>query len=298
MLTRYKPSGKTSARLIPAALVGAAIAVGLAWPYQALINWVPFIYINLVIWIGMAIVVGAITVFVCSVGHNRNRLVGILVGAVIASAAVAGSHYWSYRSARAEIREELAKDMSPAEVDELIANEVTLRRYLDVRAEAGWSLGTRSSDGKGDLVGPVVWIIWGIEALGLLFAAVYMGGKGSPFCEKCNTSIDEQPLFTRTDLDLGDLGAITEAQHVEALVEIPPRSEPSSGGLRVKYAAHVCPTCDGDVYLTVTSVMPSVKEDDSDEEKTVHEEVVLQREHYNRLLALREELHQSGNVAI
>jgi hypothetical protein len=299
MLTRYKPSGKTSARILPTALVGAALGVGLAWPYQAVIKWVPLIYINLVVWLVFAALVGGIVAFACSIGHNRNRFIGVLAGASIAVAAVGASHYWGYRSARSEIVDELTKsDVTHAEAEALVASEVTFGRYIEARVDTGWSLGSGSSDGKGDLVGPLVWIIWGIEALGVLGAAVYFGGKGNPFCEKCNKSLDEHTLFTRTDLDLNDLTGISEAHQPETLVEVPPRGQTSAVGLRVKYSAHVCPTCEGDAYLTVKSIMPSMKEGESDEETTIHEEVVLQRSHYNRLLALGDELGQSGSVSI
>ena len=302
MLPHYKPSGRTSPRLLPFALIAIAVAIGLAWPYQALINWVPLIYINLVVYVVFGGLLLAITRMACASGHNRNRILGALIGIAVATGGIGASHYFSYRSTYNDVVDEMKKDpdFGGVNAEELVAKTLTFGKFIDLKVKTGWTLGHRSASNatSGDIVGPLVWLVWGIEALGLLGAAVYGGIRGTPFCETCNKSLDEQDLFTRTDLDLGDLTGLTEARSAAALVDVPPRAETSVVGLRVKYVVHACPTCDGDAYLTVSSVLPNRSHGERDEQKTLHSEVVLERPHYDRLLALRDELAQAGSTRV
>jgi hypothetical protein len=178
--------------------------------------------------------------------------------------------------------------MAGVDVEAIAAKELTFAKYIELRVETGWSLGRHSgssTDTKGDIVGPLVWAIWAIEALGLLVAGVFFGIRGTPYCETCKKDLAEQDVVTRTDLDLSDLGALTAAPSVQTLVDIPPKTQPSTVGLRVTYAMHVCNSCDGDTYLTVKSTLPAVGQRDRNEEKTLHPEVTLPRGDYNRRVA-------------
>lgn len=300
MLARYKPSGRTSIRILPALVLAVIAGAALAWPYQKLISWVPFIYINAIVYLAFAFGIGMLVKLACSKGHNRNRFLGALFGMVVATSAIATSHYVMYRSVFNDAIEEVKKDsdMAGIDIEALAEKELTFSKYVDLRVDTGWSLGrhsSSSSDAKGDIVGPLVWLVWGIEALGLLIAGLFFGIRGTPYCEACKKDLPEQDLMTRTDLDLADLGAITAAPAVQTLVDLPPKNQPSTVGLRVTYAVHACTSCEGDTYLTIKSAFPA---GDKTEEKTLHREVVLPRTDYNRLLALREQIAQSGVVAL
>jgi hypothetical protein len=283
--------------MVPAAVLAVAIAIGVAWPYQALVTWVPFIYINVVIWFVFAGIVGAAVVFACSFGHNRNRWIGVLVGLIAGTAAMGASHYWTYRSVYSDVVDELARERNVSRVEaEAAAQKVTFGTYIDARVKTGWSLGRRGTT-SGPLDGPFVWLIWGIEALGVLGAASWAGGRQTPFCEQCRRSLDEQQVFVRDDFDLADLTTLTEARSPETLVELPPRSEISPLGLRVTYSVHACASCEGDVYLTIKSAMPKSGSDETDE-RELQKHVVVGREDYQRLINIAVTSGPSANVAI
>jgi hypothetical protein len=287
-LARYRPSGRSSVRLIPMGLLAIAVGIGLAWPYQALVTWVPFIYINAVVYVVFAALLGGGVYLASALGKNRNRWLGAVLGIVVAVSAAGASHYFAYRGAVNDVIEEVAP-ASEAERAE-IEKQLTFGMYVDLRVEAGWSLGRRSSTGSGDLTGVFVWLIWGIELLGLLGAAVYGGIRVTPYCEKCSATLEEEELFVRDDLDLADIGILMHAQSAAALIEIPPRPDVNPIGLRVTYACHACKTCDGDAYLTITQHTPAQSSDGDDTDEELHSQVTLSRAELERLLALRQEL--------
>jgi hypothetical protein len=294
-LPQYRPSGHTSLRLIPAALLGCAVGVGLAYPYQAIVREVPFVLINVLIVAAFTGLLGMLARKVSALGHNRVPWLGGLVGLLIATSALGASHYFSYRSAVDDVVEQVAKESNKpeSEVEPVIASRLTFERYIDARVESGWSLDERADEAEqGDITGPFVWIVWGVEALVLLGACISRGARCTPYCEHCRKPLAETILFERTDLDLADLGMITDARSSVTLVDLPPRAPPTPCA-RVTYSAHACATCDGDTYLTVSRVFIPGAGGDSDERKTLHTEVVLERGHYNRLLALRDQLHES-----
>ncbi|MFN0248102.1 MAG: hypothetical protein ACKV2T_14525, partial [Kofleriaceae bacterium] len=291
-LPQYRPSGRTSPRLIPAALLGCAIGVGLAYPYQAIVREVPFVLINLLIVAALAGLLAMLARKVSALGHNRVPWLGGLVGLLIATATIGASHYFAYRSAVVDVVEQVAKESNTteSEVKPLISSRLTFERYIEVRVESGWSLGRHADHvEQGDITGSLVWIVWGIEALVLLGACISRGARCPPYCEHCHEPLPEELLFQRSDLDLSDLGVITDARSSATLVDIPPRAPPTPACARVAYVTHACATCESDTYLTVSRVF-TTGSSDSDERKTLHTEVVLERVHYNRLLVLRDQL--------
>lgn len=292
-LPRYRPSGRTSILLLPLGLLAVVLGVAIAWPYQALVTWVPYIYINLLVVIGFAIALGVLAYLASNYGKNRNRWLGALLGLVIGVSAVGATHYFAYRRAIGEVMEEAERIIadeggSLADVGDLSELMPTFSQFIKLKTESGWSLGRSSSDGKGDLTGIFVWLIWGIEALGLIGVAIYGGRKLSPYCETCNTPLPEQTYFTRSDLHLDDIGVITDARSVAQIVSIPPRPQVSE--ILVTFAGHTCGTCSGDTYLTVTQ---SWTEGDETKTAELHEDVVMTRAEREQLIGLGQQL-QSG----
>ena len=300
-LPRYRPSGKTSLRFIPATLLGCCVGIGLAYPYQAVVSAVPFVAMNALIYLGTCLVVGGLVRTVAARGHNRSQWLGAIAGLAIATSFIGASHYFAYRSVYADAVDAAAAEgrRTEAEVEAVASEVITFSRYIEARVEAGWSLGraSASSERPGDFTGPFVWIVWAIEALGLVRAGVLAGIRGRPYCESCHASIPAQTLFVRSDLDLAGLGALSGARSAAALVDVPPRAGDAPITTRVTYVAHACPTCRGDAYLTVSRVLVAAAPNERDEEATLHTEVALAREHYDRLLALQRELQARASHA-
>ncbi len=256
-LPHYVPSGRTTILFPIMALVGLALAVALAWPYQRLVTWVPFIYINAVVYLVFAFAVAICAMLASKVGLNRNRVLGAVVGGIIGVSAVGASHYFAYRHAVAEVADTItgaAGELSPelqAEVDEQLG-QLTFGVYLEARVATGWSLGRRSGgSGKGDLTGIFVWLIWGIEAIGVIGAAAFVGRMSDPYCERCRTWMKEREVLVRTDLDGPSADALARVASADDLLTPPPYVLDSPSRVRVAYTTHVCPTCDSPGYVTL-----------------------------------------------
>lgn len=282
-LPRYRPSGGTSPWLIPAGLGAVGVGVLLAWPYQALVTWVPYIYINLVVYAGFAIALAVVVHLGSTLGRNRNRWLGALLGIVVAASAVGASHYFAYQRAVGDFQDEVESLTASGEIAPEDVKTRTFHEFITARLQGGWSLGRRTADGKGDITGPLVWLFWSIEAVGLLAVAVYGGMRVSPYCEDCRVSLDKEPLFVRHDIDLGSIGELKSARSVEDIVTMPPRPDVAHAGIRVNYACHACKTCMGATYLTVTQHWTEGDEERSEE---LHEEVVMSRAQLDQLRAL------------
>ncbi len=129
---RYRASGRISPRFAvgaAAAIVGAAV---LAWPYQKLIGWIPYIYLNLLIYLGAALAVGFLAALASKWGQNRNALVGALLGAVIGATLVATSHYVAYRTVVDDVVQQLKEHgLSEGTAERAVGDTLTFGRYVE-----------------------------------------------------------------------------------------------------------------------------------------------------------------------
>ena len=258
---RYRASGRISPRFAvgaAAAIVGAAV---LAWPYQKLIGWIPYIYLNLLIYLGAALAVGFLAALASKWGQNRNALVGALLGALVGATLVATSHYVAYRTVVDDVVQQLKEHgLSEGAAERAVGDTLTFGRYVDLRLHAGWSLGSSrvpapprigapAEHPSGDISGGLVWAVWGIEAAGLVLMGTLMGGKHDPFCEACQEWMRDHHVGARNG-DPDSVAAATRAETVDALAALPPVSDAPLGP-RLAFRAHTCARCQGPAYLTI-----------------------------------------------
>src|SRR5262249_6428279 len=139
----YRPSGffrVTTVLLFAVALAGAAL---LAWLYQLLMRWIPFIYVNGVICGGFALAIGGASVIALRWGHCRNRPLALVLTLALAGGALAASYGWEYRGVLAAVAEN-----NPGVAMQDIQHELTFRRFLELKQEAGWSLSSHGASGS------------------------------------------------------------------------------------------------------------------------------------------------------
>src|SRR5690242_20619989 len=99
----YKPSGRLRA-LAFALFLGATVAgAAVAWLYQSLMTWIPYIYVNLVLCVGFGAALGAAGAFAVRRGHCRNRVVALALAVPLALVAVAASYGWAYRGTLSDL---------------------------------------------------------------------------------------------------------------------------------------------------------------------------------------------------
>ena len=139
-LPHYTPSGRTTLLFPVLAIVALGLGVALAWPYQALITWVPFIYINAIVYLVFGFGIAVLAMLPTKIGRNRNRVLGAVVGVVIGAGAIGGSHYFAYRRAVAAVVSEVAQtgasnaDDVAAEVDHALTFGAYVEAVASIRA--------------------------------------------------------------------------------------------------------------------------------------------------------------------
>lgn len=245
----YRASGRftplTLALFVAATIVGAAVA----WLYQSLMTWIPYLYVNLLLCAAFGAGLGVAGATAVRRGHCRNRVLALALAIPLALVAVGASYYWAYRSTITSI----ADDNPGAPVDAIRA-ELTFERWIDARKRVGWTLHSSHSSAQRsspDIAGAGVLVIWLIEALALvgLTAFIVDTEAAKPYCERCGRWCTAKPLV------LGGLGRADVEQAVQLgdlmpLVDIAVRSDGDPARSLV-LTGNVCDGCSDTAFLTV-----------------------------------------------
>lgn len=250
-LPRYRASGRTSMRFLPAAAGAVAVAIALGWAYQALTGG-GYVFLNLICYLVFAIGVAAAVVAAGRLGKNRNRTLGAVVGLAIAGAALVAAYDFDYRGVADEVAAEARRQGMSAQAAQDARARFTFAAFIDRRVEAGWALGKRAPGQAGKLTGRWVWLMWTLEALGVLGIATGFGVAFGPFCEHCRRWMVVEALPVRAGLDAAALDAVASATTIDALFPPPPATGAPPGRFALSYSVHRCKTCAADGYVTVT----------------------------------------------
>lgn len=263
MMLKYKPSHRVGPMTAVMTVPMIAVGVGAAWIYQWLIEWIPFLYLDALLVIGLGFALGGATALALWVGKCRNPIVGALVGALIACVAIAASHYLAYQHALAKL---------PG---------LSWSQYIDARVQVGWKLGRRSSGGS--VSGFFVYLCWAIEAGACIVGGVIAGVSVacSPFCETCNRWADKAEAEGTTRVpDEAIVSRISAAEDTAQLFDVPalPAVMPAPPGARdLKYVLKGCPGCEEVATVSVELIEHVVdkKGKPDTNTKSLHSNVLL-----------------------
>lgn len=243
MLTTYSPTGKndplTFALILPIIIVGAVAAVA----YAFLSRWIPLIYLDAVL-----VIVFGYALYQCvqvglTIGKCRNPATGAMIGLFAGIIATGTAHYVSYLN--------VLRSMPPG-------TNLAFGEYLKIKADVGWTIG---KGGSGiPIKGIFVWLIWAIEAVIVIGAAI-MGGLAAaskPFCESCNVWANlTTHQFAIPGIQPASVERISNASDLEPIL-MPPLNEIGPGPNSLAYRVRSCPTCKQvaflDLALTTTTV--------------------------------------------
>lgn len=256
-LPRYAPSGFF--RLTTIALFIGAIAAGcgVAWLYQTLVRWIPFIYINALVVLGFG---GALAVggyLAVKYGHCRNRVLGLVLALPLAAAPLAASYYWDYAHVVGKISEK-----NPGVSDAEIKQEMPFGRFLELKKQAGWKIKSSTFNGGGVTF---IWIIEALAVFGITLFGVSMA-VGEPYCERCNEWCADraftiwgvgapaaEPLLTA-----GNLGGVAELSAPEG----------ADTSINLTVTVTTCPKCTQTGFMTVQEKIITVKKGKTEEKAT------------------------------
>jgi hypothetical protein len=262
MIETYKPSGAFSPLAILLLLLTVIAGIVLAGIYQLLLEWIPFIYINFLLTVGLGVALGFLGKFVVEKGHVRNAMLGGLFATVLVLSTLAGKFWIQYqRDIAATIEYVSTGNQAAGEegMPEELARELVLAEYsfvdhIKARVEYGWSMG--SGDGM-PISGFFVYLIWLIEAGAVFYFS--FGGTVSAAQQPYNEHAKKWANETNVILSLpipnqAMLDQIQAADSLEGLLNIP---LPEAGETN-QSAAYVVSSIPGedylDAYLTVTLV--------------------------------------------
>ncbi|HZW08076.1 MAG TPA: hypothetical protein VFF65_13210 [Phycisphaerales bacterium] len=306
MLTKYKPSGAFTGKTLagaPLVLLGAAI---LGVVYQAVMHWIPLIFLEALAVVFMCVLTGGLVGILTRKTHCRNRVAGAAVGLAAGVVAVAVSHFVEYRLSRPAIVASAPQDIRAA-----VDANLTFLDYCQLRVEAGWTFGKvgQSSSSKPTVSGVFVYIFWAAEAL-LLIGAGAVGGYTSaskPYCEPCSAWADFDMLKVEVPEPSAETAAAaTSAMTVQQLIPpkaamIPPPpppvpDDPKEAKKQAKaprtascllYSVTSCPTCKMLHTLKVEHISVTTRGGKNEKKtKLLHDSVVMTSEEVGRLAEL------------
>lgn len=295
MLTKYQPSGKFSSGFLPLLPVMALAAAGLGAVYQVIVHYLPFVMLNALACLFFAFALGWVVGKGLQLSKCRRGSVATLVALPMASLALAASYYVSYWLTIP------SSGPTPGFLE-----------FIEWRVATGWKVG-KSSSGI-PITGWGVWVIWAIEAIGVLFisSTAALGAVYKPFCETCQQWATRKlghfsiPIVNDATVDsvrnATDVATLTLPESDPAIAASPhPTTSLAKGAEPVpvgttrsalKYTVAACPVCDQSNYLTISHevVKQAAKKKVEASSKELHEHIVLTADEAGAILAMASEL--------
>jgi len=264
----YRHSGKFPIQGAALGLVaGLAAAVVLSFIYSYLILYIPFVYGNFFVTCGFGALIGGVAAWSLRRGKVRNTPIALSVVAIVAIGALyAAWVVWMYaflRRQETDLRLDLAViALHPRLLFDLI---------LAVSDSGAWRiLGVTPT-------GPVLWIVWLIEASLIVGAALLVTTDklSEPFCESCERWSDgKEGIATVAAANAEELRSRLEAKDFAFLEALGAKKADASSWVRLDL--HSCPDCGMLNTLSVKQV--TMKVDNKGKESQVVKDVM------NRLL--------------
>lgn len=289
MFETYKPSGRFGLSTFPAILIGMALVVAMAYVYQLLLEWIPLIYINFLLTLGVGIGVGMITTFIVHYCSIRNPIMAGALGLVLCLTCLGAKFWFQYNAiiavAATEVmlEQEIPEDERSVVISQL-KEEITFMKHIKFRVDQGWNIGR---GGGAPVAGIFVYLIWLIELGAVLYYGVSPGydAAGEPYSEKLRAwASEEESVMVLPISDQTMVDKIKAANSVDELLSIPiPESDQSN-----QFAVYKVNSIEGqeleDAYLSVDLVVISVNskgEEEKKETKLVKHAILSsqQREH-------------------
>jgi hypothetical protein len=241
MLQTYQSSERVPSKFFieaPLALAGAAI---LGAVYQVIMHYLPLIYLDAIICVGMGIATGYAVRLLIKSTHCRNKLAGAGLGLAAALVAVAVGHYVEYRFNRPGM---LAG--APPDILAILEAKLTFWQYIEIRADAGWSIGKAGSTNANSptISGAMSYVIWGIEAIIIAAGAIYgsFTATREPYCDSCNKWADHKMVNLSVPASSALVQQISAATSVDALLPAPDAPDVATPNT-ILYTITSCPAC-------------------------------------------------------
>lgn len=265
MFQVYQPSGRFSLLAIPLVVIGIVVVVAAAYFYQLGLEWIPFIYVNVLLTWGMAMLIGKTAAYVIHLGHVRNITLSLLFFALLVVAGLGAKFAYQYVHARMSLESELVNmtqkelgiEADPPltyeelkEVRQLILADFSFADHIEMRVANGWNIGRANAP----ISGPVVYLVW-VAELGIILyfgSVIALAAVKKPYSEKLNRWADSVTIeMTLPITNPSMVAKISSAKSVQELLELPIPDTDQSDKIAV-YEVHSVPDSpEEDAYLNV-----------------------------------------------
>lgn len=272
MIETYKPSGKFGLLSLPLLGIGIALVVLLAFIYQFAIYWIPFIYINVLLTIGMGIAIGVISSLVVTYGRIRSVTIGCSIAIFLVLACLSAKFGFQYLQSINEYQDHIRETQAltpeqDAGLFQTVLTGYSFTDHINERTEEGWRIGRITAGFP--ITGPFVYLIWLIEA-GIVVFCAWTGAHTAasvPYNESVNQWADEEDIvMTLPITNYKMVQQIRSATTVDELLSIPiPKTDESN-----RFAVYTVNSIPGqemeNAYLSVSQVVYTV--DDKGEQQS------------------------------
>ncbi len=228
MFDTYKPSGRIGMLTWPLLLLGLIVVVAAAFAYQIGLRFIPLIYINLLLALGMGMLIGKVGAMVVQQGKVRNITVAAIIALSLILFAIVAKFGFQYLGERQNLPEivrqsgELPPNLDTAILDNLIEEIVksyTFVEHIKDRVDTGWNLGRMGRNGA-PINGFFVYLVWIIEAGIFVYCAVMptIRAAREPFSEKLDAWASEVEVLMT--LPISDQSMVTQIQSAQTVVDL------------------------------------------------------------------------------
>lgn len=216
--------------------------------YQLFLTWVPFIYITFLGMLAFGAAIGFTVGYLMRLGKTRNLMVAAIVGGICGLTGYTASFQFDYDYRLSETAEYLSITEGRTVTTEDVAEKISYRQYIELRAEQGFRIG----GDNGLLVsGFLMYLIWFIELFCIVGLASYLAYLKirDPFCEKCQNWMLERPVGLADAVDDAALELAVSKCNIESLLH---PKEVVGSPKAVVYSTYACVPCQRSDYLTVS----------------------------------------------
>lgn len=281
----YEESGKTPpVGLGLVLLFGSLSAVALSFAYAFAINYIPFIYLNFLLTIGLSAVIGISVGKGARIGKIRNKK--SVIGLAVFASVLACYFSWVFTV------------YVWSSMEMLVFNPFYLWEIIQLAAEQGvWTL-------KGSTpTGAALYAVWGIETA-VIIGTTTISGLGAypsePFCENCDTWTKEAELTNRLEHpeDFVVFVKNLQAKNFDALTKL--RNVDAGNPVRLKVDLLNCSSCSRVHYLTITLIVTNIGNDGKVEEKktVIIKNLGLDEKTYQDLMVWQKKLDEKPSVIL
>jgi len=253
----YQPSNKAPlGGALSFLLFGTIAAALLAWVYVYAIWYIPFVYINFFICVGMGFVLGAVLMTLVRLGRLRNPAVVTGLGLVVGLAAVylEWSVYLTLFFNSTTTGAGADADTSTSFSNHLFADIVSHPRALwaamiKINETGTWTL--KGATAKGGFL----WFVWAVEALIIAGSALLLARSQAldPFSETSKQWADEEALAQPADY-APDADAMRRALETGQFQALTPCGGDAAAASFARLKLHSVPNDTTCQYLTLENV--------------------------------------------